>query len=137
MYPLPGDGNYHLQFVHAEDMAQLIVNCIASKSSYEIDAVGPDKTTFREIIEHCSKTFSTRCRPVGGFNKKLLQYLTYPLNWYFDDILIDGNDLDLMTSGLTCSHDPPTGKISFLDWISENKETLGKEWISSINRYYK
>jgi hypothetical protein len=45
-------------------------------------------------------------------------WLTYPMNWYFDDILVDKHDLDLMTTGLTCSHAPPTGKISLLNWIT-------------------
>ena len=66
----------------------------------------------------------------------MLNLMTKPLDWYFDDILMDKNDLSLMTTGLTCSHDPPTGKISFLKWISENKEELGKEWFSSVKRYY-
>lgn len=31
LYPVPGNGNYHLQFVHAQDMAELIVAAIESK----------------------------------------------------------------------------------------------------------
>ena len=67
----------------------------------------------------------------------MLLALTAPLNWYFDDILMDEHDLSLMTTGLTCSLEPPTGKISFLQWISQNKDELGREWTSSIKRYYK
>ena len=135
-FPLPGDGNYYFQYVHAEDMAKLIVDSIQSDKNYEIDAVGPDKATFKETIEHCAKTFNSKCRVVTGINKRITLALTYPLNWYFDDILVDTHDLDLMTTGLTCSLSPPTGKISFLNWITENKEELGKNWTSSIKRYY-
>jgi hypothetical protein len=55
-------------------------------------------------------------------NKKLTIALTYPMNWYFNDILVDTNDLDIMMSGLTCSLKPHTGKRSFLEWIEQNKE---------------
>ncbi len=83
-----------------------------------MDAVGPDKVTFKEIIEHCAKVFNVRCKVVTGINKNVALWLTYPMNWYFDDILVDKHDLDLMTTGLTCSHAPPTGKISLLNWIT-------------------
>lgn len=46
-FPIPGDGNYYFQYVHVEDMADLIVKGIESKENYEIDAVGPDKLTFK------------------------------------------------------------------------------------------
>lgn len=84
--------------------------------------MGPDKTTFKEIVEHCAKVFNSKCRVITGINKHIALGLTYPLNWYFDDILVDTHDLDLMTTGLTCSLSPPTGKISLLNWITENKE---------------
>jgi nucleoside-diphosphate-sugar epimerase len=120
-FPLPGDGNYHFQFVHAQDMAQLIVASLESGNNYEIDAVGPDNISFKQIVEECAKAFGTRCRPLTGINKRLVNLMTMPLNWYFEDILMDTHDLDLMATGLTCSHDPPTGKISLIEWVRQNK----------------
>ena len=38
---MPGHGNYPLQFVHAQDMAELIVNSIFSDKNIDVDAVGP------------------------------------------------------------------------------------------------
>jgi nucleoside-diphosphate-sugar epimerase len=137
VFPVPGDGNYYFQFVHAEDMARLIVEALESESNMDVDAVGPDKVTFRQIVEHCAKEMGTTCKVIPGINQSILNILTKPMNWYFDDILMDNNDLKLMTSGLTCSHEPPTGKISFLEWIREHKEDLGRQWTSSIKRYYK
>lgn len=137
IYPLPGDGKYILQFVHVEDMAELIVKCLDSNENLDLDAVGPDRLSFKEIIEYTALTLNTTCIPVTGINKNLVLGLTYPMNWYFNDILVDRNDLDLMMSGITSSLKPHTGMRSFLEWIKENKSDLGKEWISSIKRYYK
>ena len=81
LFPIPGDGSYYFQFVHAEDMAELIVKALESSENAEVDAVGPDKTTFKEIIEHCSKTFNTTCIPVKRVPKKMINLLTSPLNW--------------------------------------------------------
>lgn len=137
VFPLPGDGNYIFHYVHVEDMADLIVKCLDSDENLDLDAVGPDRLSFKEIIEHTAKILNTTCIPVTGINKHLVLGLTKPMDWYFNDILVDKNDLDIMTSGLTCSLKPHTGKRSFLKWLYENKEDLGKEWVSSITRYYK
>jgi len=48
----------------------------------------------------------------------LVNALSRPFNWMFNDILVDKNDMYLMTTGLTCSHQPPTGKKSLLHWIN-------------------
>lgn len=80
---------------------------------------------------------NTTCKPITGIPSQICLGLTQPLNWYFNDILIDKNDLEIMTSGLTCSNDIPVCKRSLISWIRENKDTLGRQWISSVHRYYK
>lgn len=52
------------------------------------------------------------------------------------DKLIDSTDLDLMQLGLTQSNEPATGKRKYTDWVAENKEELGREWMSTLKRYY-
>jgi hypothetical protein len=80
----------------------------------DLDAVGPDRLSFKEIIQQTSKILNTTCIPVTGINTNLVLGLTYPINWYFNDILVDKNDLDIMMSGITCSLKPSTGKRSFI-----------------------
>ena len=43
----------------------------------------------------------------------------------FKDILVDKNDLDLMVSELSCSLTTPPGKRSLVEWIRNNRDTLG------------
>lgn len=136
-FPMPGNGDYIFQFVHADDMADLIFKSIESDGNEDVDAVGPDRISFKQIITETAKILNTTCIPVTGVHKKITTALSLPFNWMFDDILVDTNDLDLMTTGLTCSHAPPTGTRSLLKWIEENKKDIGKNWTSSIKRYYK
>lgn len=117
VFPMPGNGNYIFHFVHVEDMADLIVKCLHSSQNTEVDAVGPDRLSFKQIIQDTAKICNTTCIPITNIPKKLTVALTYPMNWYFNDILVDTNDLDLMMSGITCSLSPHTGKRSLLQWI--------------------
>ena len=59
------------------------------------------------------------------------------IDLFMKDKLIDRTDLDLMLLGLTQSHNPPTGKRKYTEWVEEHKETLGREWNSTLKRYYK
>lgn len=49
-FPMPESGDYIFQFVHIDDMADLIFDCLMNKGNRQIDAVGPDRTSFKQII---------------------------------------------------------------------------------------
>src|SRR5574339_570442 len=48
---IPGDGSYEVQPVYVEDLADLAVEAVYRKDNYVIDAVGPDKYTFKELVQ--------------------------------------------------------------------------------------
>lgn len=76
----------------------------------------------------------------GFLSTRAVTSLTKPVNWYTGDILLDGDDLDLLCSGLTVADNPEDASIStrrsLLSWISEVGPFLGQQYISSVERYY-
>ena len=50
---IPGKGNYHLQPIFVNDVAEIIYNSVISKkfSNKIIDLVGPQKVTFKEFVK--------------------------------------------------------------------------------------
>jgi NADH dehydrogenase len=50
---IPGKGNYHLQPIFVNDVAEIIYNSVISKkfSNKIIDLVGPEKVTFKEFVK--------------------------------------------------------------------------------------
>ena len=46
------------------------------------------------------------------------------------------NDLLILKNNLAMSLDPPTGSRKLTDFLIKNKDTIGKEYISSTKRYY-
>jgi len=134
-----GDGRYPLHPVHVRDMARLCVEAGLDDhglKEYDWDAVNPEKTDFIELLQTLRDTIGARCVLVRGVPREVAFWCTKPLNWYHGDILIEKTDIDLMTQHVTCSHDEPRGRIRFSDWVRENKEQLGRTYISSLNRYY-
>ena len=134
-----GDGKYPLHPVHVRDMARLCIEAGIDEhgeGEYDLDAVNPEKTNFIDLLRITRDTLGTNCWLQTGVPLDLAFWCTKPLNWYHKDILIDKTDIDLMTNHITCSHKEPLGRIRYSDWIRENKDTLGRKYISSLQRYY-
>jgi len=49
---IPGEGNYHLQPIYVNDVAEVIYNSVISKkfSNKILELVGPEKVTFKEFV---------------------------------------------------------------------------------------
>ena len=73
---------------------------------------------------------------VKNVPKSICFNLSRIIDFIMKDKLIDSTDLDLMQLGLTQSNEPATGKRKYTDWVAENKEELGREWMSTLKRYY-
>ena len=76
----------------------------------------------------------------GFLTTKMVTMGTKPINWFTKDVLLDNDDLDLMCSGLTTADDPLDPLIkerrSLFKWLDEVGPVLGKDYISSMTRYY-
>ena len=42
-----------------------------------------------------------------------------------------------MADGLADTDGPATGKIAVTEWITENKDTLGRRYANEINRHFR
>lgn len=134
-----GDGKYPYHPVHVRDMARL---CIESglddhgEGEYDWDAVCPDPMSYIDLLKETKDIIGTSCYFQTGIPRDVAFMCTKPMNWYHKDILIDKTDIDLLTHGITATHKEPLGKLSYLEWVRNNKDTLGLQYISSLQRYY-
>jgi len=139
VFPVSGDASsYHLQPVHVRDLAELMVDCATdpAKTSHEVDAVG-HKFTVNELLTTIKDTLGLRRLIVNHVPIDVCYYGTKPIDLIFNDKFIERDDLLLMSSGITCSLEPPTGKRKLTDFLEKYKDTIGRRYISSNARYYK
>ena len=108
----------------------------------EKDACGPDAPTALELfsrVKQATGSYALISAP-GFLDENIITKLTQPINWWNQDILLDTDDLCLMTSGLTTANNPDDPDIakrrSVLSWLDEVGQNLGKDYVSSMKRYY-
>ena len=62
VFPIPGRGDYRLQPIYVEDMADLAVEMAARDDDVEIDAVGPDVFAYDELVRLIGQKTGTSAR---------------------------------------------------------------------------
>ncbi len=133
---IPGDGLYGIQPVHVDDVADLLVEGVYSKDSYIVDAVGPEKYTFKEIIQLVGERIGEK-RLVVSAPPRLALLASQFLSLFLNDVLLTPEEVDGLMGNLLVSKDPARGKIKFSAWLEDNKNVLGKKYASELAKHYR
>ena len=133
---IPGDGLYGIQPVHVEDVADLAVEGVYSKDSSIMDAVGPEKYTFKELIQLVGEKIGAK-RLVISAPPRLALFASQFLSLFLDDVLLTSEEVDGLMTQLIVSKDPPRGKRKFSEWLEENKNVIGRKYASEIAKHYR
>ena len=135
-FGLPGDGSYRLQPIYVDDLADLVVEGVYSKTNYVIDAVGPDNFTFKEMVELIGEKTGSK-RLLIPLPPKLALLAAQFLSLFLGDVLLTPEEVDGLMSGLLVSKEPPRGKTSLRDWLEANKSCVGKQYASELARHFR
>ena len=136
MFAIPGSGDYQIQPVFVEDVAEMAVNAGHQDNNAIIDAVGPEIYSFDELVRLIASRINSRSRIVHI--KPNLAYLLAKLIGYaVRDVVITRDEVNGLMSNLLVSHGEPTAPTRFSVWLGQNAEKIGKRYISGIERRYR
>jgi NADH dehydrogenase len=136
VFPLFGSGQYRLQPIYVEDMADIVVNAGQHNNNQIIDAVGPDIFTFEELVRLIARKLHrrviiTHVRPELAFSMaKLIEPVV-------GDVLITRDEVTGLMADLLISQNPPTGHTRLSTWLDDHIDTVGKQYASELNRHYR
>lgn len=133
LFLVPGDGAYRVQPVSVEDVARL---CVDAGPGAELDAAGPERYSFDELVRLIRSAVHGRARIVHAPPAAALALARIVGIALRDVILTREETLGLMDS-LLVSHDPPTARDSFRDWVDANGDQLGRRYVSELARNYR
>ena len=132
---LPGDGSYGIQPVHVEDVADLAVEGVYSNESYISDAAGPDRYTFKEMVNVIGERIGAR-KFLIAVPPRLALLAAQFLSLFVRDVILTPEEVDGLMANLLVSKEPARGKSSFQDWLICNRETVGAKYASELKRHY-
>jgi len=134
-FGLPGDGSYCLQPVFVDDLAELAVDVLYKNENIIWDAVGPNIFTFREMVETIGEAIG-HGKPLIPIPSRLALVSAQFLSLFVRDVMLTPEEVDGLMADLLVSREPPRCKTSLADWLSENRDTVGKHYASEIIRHY-
>jgi NADH dehydrogenase len=128
-----GDGQYRLQPIHVDDLAELALAEGARSGNRTLDAVGPETFTYRALLEELCYALGVRrlllpVPPSLGFAAGWL------LGLILRDVLITRDEVLGLMQGLLYTGSPPAGSIRLSEWARQNAATLGRQYATELGR---
>jgi len=136
IFHVPGSGEYRLQPIHVEDVAEICVRSGLSGGNTETDAAGPEIYTFNKLVDIIRETVKSRAKIVHMGPETTLLF-TGIVGRLIGDVLITRDELYGLMDELLVSKEPPKGKTKLSEWLRENAGTVGKSYASELKRHYR
>ena len=138
VFPIPGSGDYRLQPICVEDIADIAVEMSDRDENVELDAVGPDAFTYDEIVRLIGHKIGASVRLVHVPTSVALAAANL-LGLLVRDIVLSRDEIEGLAGDLLVSKsgEPPPGTTRLSDWLDENARHLGTSYSSELDRHYR
>ena len=136
VFAVGGTGEYRIRPIHVDDLARLAVTAGDSTETEVIDAVGPERPTFVELVQFIKAAVGSRSQVVrvpGSLIPPAARLLGLALR----DTLLTSDEYQAMADGLADTDGPATGETSLTQWITDHKGTLGRTYANELNRHFR
>ena len=135
VFGVGGRGDYRIRPIHVDDLARLCIDVAGETHDSIIDAVGPDRPTFLELVESIRAAVGSRTRIVQlpGWT---LPPISSVLNRVLHDVLLTTDEYHAMADGLADTDGPATAPTAISDWLVEAAPELGTRYANELQRHF-
>jgi NADH dehydrogenase len=128
-----GNGNYRLQPIYVDDLAELAVELGAGRENVVINAIGPETFTYRELVATLGDCIGCR-RPIVSVPPGLGYIAGRLAGWYLDDVVVTREEIKGLMAGLLYVEASPAGRTKLTGWARANADILGMNYASELAR---
>lgn len=136
LFAIPGGGQYRVQPIFVEDLAELAVDSGHRKDSFILDAVGPEIYTYEDLVDLIRTAIQSRCR-ICHLPPWMVRAASWILGFIVDDVVLTQDEIRELMADLLVSHRPPTARTSLRTWIESHAQTIGSTYASELDRHYR
>jgi len=128
-----GDGQYRLQPVYVDDLAELAVKQGCEGPNALIDAIGPETFTYRELVREIGAIIG-KPKPIISIPPSLGYGAGWLIGKFTGDVVITREEIEGLMQDLLCTKSPPAGSTRLTDWARAHAATLGQHYASELAR---
>ena len=133
VFVAPGDGEYGLQPIFVEDLADLAVAQGSSDENTITDAVGPEKYAFNDLLTLIKGVVGSRTLIIH-LDPRLAYPLSKLLGYALKDVVLTWDEVEGLLANLLVSNQPPTGHTLLSQWLEENADWIGTRYMSELGK---
>ena len=128
-----GNGNYRLQPIYVDDLAEIAVQEGENKENKIINCIGPETFTYRGLVETIGSIIGKKrliipMPPLFGFIAGSI------IGKIVNDLFITREEIDGLMADLLYVETSPTGKTKLTEWARNHSDTLGRHYSSELAR---
>ena len=128
-----GDGEYKLQPIYVDDLAEIAVKQGQDRQCRVIDAIGPETFTYRGLVETVGAIIGKR-RPIVSVSPSVGYAVAWGIGKLVGDVMITRDEIAGLMENLLCVDSAPTGPMKLTHWAKERASTLGLHYTSELAR---
>ncbi len=136
IFAVPGSGEYRIQPVFVEDVAEIAVSAGDKDENMVMDAVGPEIYTFDELVRLIVNKIHSRARIVHVRPGSVL-FIARLIGYAVKDVVITKDEINGLMSNLLISEGEPTAPTRFSKWLDQNADNVGVKYIPELGRHYR
>jgi NADH dehydrogenase len=136
LFAVPGSGEYRLQPIFVEDLADLAVEHGATSENTTLDAIGPETFTFNQLVRTIRQVTGSRARIVH-LPPRVALAASRLLGFAVRDVMLTDDEVKGLLADKLVTTSRPTGKTKLSDWLAEHRDHIGKRYQSELKRHYR
>lgn len=133
VFAIPGSGEYKVQPVFVEDLAEMAVGQGESSENVVMDAVGPEAPTFNELMDVLKRTVGSRALIIHVPPAAALAS-TLVIGKALGDVIMTPEEVKGLLANLLVSDGPPTAPTRLSDWLAAHRDAVGRQYFSELKR---
>ena len=136
IFAIFGAGDYRIQPIFVEDVAQIAVNAGHENGNTVMDAAGPEIYTFDELVRLIAGKIHSRAKIVH-VRPGLALFFARLIGYAVRDVVITKDEIGGLMSNLLVSEGLPTGQTHLSEWLDQNADSVGANYASELERHYR
>jgi uncharacterized protein YbjT (DUF2867 family) len=136
LFGLPVAPGSEVQPVHVDDVASLAVGLAAEPPGQTVDAAGPERLSFAEMVDAVRAAVGSRARIVA-VPTGLALVASSLAGLVLRDVVLTRDELRALGAGLLVSERARPARIPFRAWVAEHGSELGRRYVSELGRNFR
>jgi uncharacterized protein YbjT (DUF2867 family) len=135
-FAIPGSGQFQVQPIFVEDIANLAVDAGGKEDNLILDAVGPEIFSFEDLVRLIATSVGSKARLIHVRPWVALRMLRL-IDPIVGDVILTREEIEGLMANLLVSKQPATGQTRFSEWLAKNASILGTKYASELARHYR